>query len=249
MSIAHSVIKGIAGKVAIITGANSGIGLATVQRFLKDGAKVVAFDINVDKVSTLTHTVQGDVANMKDLDRLYAEVKAKYNKVDVVFANAGICRVCPIQYVTEAHFDQIYNVNVKGLYFTVQKALPMMGEGGSIILTSSIGGNKGLAGLGVYCSTKAAVRNLARSMAEDLKLQKIRTNVISPGVIETPIFNTLGLTAEQSKQMVESFRSLIPAGRSGQPEEIASVAAFLASSESSYMNGAEVVADGGWTQV
>src|SRR6266436_1295531 len=192
------------GKVAIITGGNSGMGLATAKLFVAEGAHVVITGRRQDQIdialkeigSNKAIGVQGDVANMKDLDRLYAIVKEKYGHIDIMFANAGLGNLAPIGQVTEENFDLHFNVNVKGLLFSVQKALPLMKEGGSIILNSSIAGSKGMPAFGVYAATKAAVRSFARSWTSDLKDRKIRVNTLSPGPITTPIFGKMGLSEQ-----------------------------------------------------
>ena len=185
----------LAGKIAIVTGGNSGIGLATAQLFAKEGAQVVITGRRKDELDKATAQIghnavgiQGDVAKLGDLDRLYAEVKSKFKKIDVLFANAGLIEMQPLGSITEASFELQFGVNVKGLLFTVQKALPLMGAGSSIILNSSVVNSKGVAGMGVYSATKAAVRSFARTWTSDLKGKNIRVNVVSPGPIETPIF-------------------------------------------------------------
>jgi NAD(P)-dependent dehydrogenase (short-subunit alcohol dehydrogenase family) len=237
-------------KTAVITGANSGIGLASVQRFLAEGATVYAFDRNIDEVSKITkYAVKGDVTKMSDIDKLYEEVSKNNHKLDVVFANAGVDQFCPFPQVTEAFFDNIMNINCKGLFFSVQKGLPLMNNGGSIILNASIASHKGLHGNSVYNASKAAVRSLARTLAMELGPRQIRANAINPGMIHTPIFKTLGMSEAQVAEMTKQFAALVPLGRGGLPEEIASTAAFLASEDGSYVNGIEIDVDGGWTQV
>lgn len=245
------------GMVAVITGGNSGMGLATAKRFVAEGAHVVItgrrqeqIDIALKEIgSNNAIGVQGDVANMKDLDRLYATVEEKYGHIDILFANAGLGKLAPIGQVTEENFDLHFNVNVKGLLFSVQKALPLMKEGGSIILNSSIAGSKGMAAFGVYAATKAAVRSFARSWTSDLKDRKIRVNTLSPGPIETPIFGKMGLSEPQVQEFAANIVQSVPLGRIGTPEEIASAVLFLASNESSYISGIELAVDGGMAQV
>jgi len=246
----------LAGKVAVITGGNSGMGLATAKLFVKEGAKVVItgrrqkeLDAAVKEIGPNATGVQGDVANLADLDRLYQVVKEKHGKVDVVFANAGAGEFVPLGQITEAHFDKLFNINVKGLLFTVQKALPLMPDGGSIILNGSIAGYTGSPAFSVYSATKAAVRSFARGWTNDLKERKIRVNTLSPGPIDTPIFDTVAPTKDQVEQLKTGFASQVPLGRMGRPEEIATVALFLASDDSSFVTGIDLTADGGMAQV
>jgi NAD(P)-dependent dehydrogenase (short-subunit alcohol dehydrogenase family) len=185
----------------------------------------------------------GDVSNLADLDRLYETVKQQKGRIDVLFANAGIGEVAPLGSITESHFDKIFSVNVKGLLFTVQKALPLFQDGGSIILTASVGGSKGFEGFSVYDATKAAIRSFARTWTVDLKQRKIRVNAVSPGPIDTPMLG------QQSEQVKTSLVSIVPLGRMGRPEEIAKAASFLASDDSSFVTGIELFVDGGQGQV
>jgi len=246
----------LAGKVAVITGANSGIGLETAKRFVEEGAQVVITGRRKDELDKAAAeigenvvAVKGDVSHLEDLDRLYAEVKEKFEHIDILFANAGLGQVAPLGAVTEEHFDREFDVNVKGLFFSVQKALPLFKDGGSIILNSSVAGHKGIGGFSVYSATKAAVRSFARSWTSDLKDRKIRVNAISPGPIETPIFGKLGLTQEQFTEFANTIVSSVPLGRVGQSEEVAAAATFLASDESSYITGIDLSDDGGQGQV
>ena len=245
----------LSGKVAVITGGNSGIGLATAKRFVEEGAQVVItgrrkkeLDEAAAQIGKNVTAVQGDVSRLEDLDRLYATVREKHGHIDVLFANAGLGSVAPLGAISEEHFDREFDINVKGVLFTVQKALPLFKDGGSIILNSSIAGQKGFGGFSVYNATKAAVRSFARSWTSDLKERKIRVNAISPGPIETPIFGKMGLSKEQSEQFVSQL-SQLPLGRTGRPDEIASAALFLASDESSYITGVDLSVDGGLAQV
>ncbi len=245
------------GKIAVITGGSSGIGLGTAKRFVEEGAQVVIFGRRekvlqeaADIIGRNVTTVMGDVARMEDLDRLYATVKEKHGHIDVLFANAGAGTVAPLAAATEAHFDQTFDVNVKGLFFTVQKALPLFKDGGSIILNSSVSNVKGLPAFSAYAASKAAVRSFARSWTMELLDRKIRVNTMSPGAIETPaLATTTGLTAEQAEAAVAQFTSQIPMGRRGKPEEIAAALVFLATDESSYITGIDLAVDGGWAQV
>lgn len=244
------------GKVAVITGANSGIGLATAKLFAAEGAQVVItgrrqteLDAAVKEIGHNAVGVQGDVSKLADLDKLFAEVKQKFGKIDVLFANAGIAEMAPLGQITEEHFDRSFDINVKGLVFTVQKALPLIVDGGSIILTSSIVNTKGMGAFSVYSATKAAVRSFARTWTSDLKDRKIRVNAISPGPIATPIFGKMGLHEEQMKEFGASVSAQVPMGRFGEPEEIAKAALFLAANDSSYVTGADLYVDGGMAQV
>jgi NAD(P)-dependent dehydrogenase (short-subunit alcohol dehydrogenase family) len=247
----------LSGKIAVITGGSSGIGLATAKRFVEEGAHVVITGRREKELKEAAvfikrnvTTVVGDVSRLEDLDRLYAVVKEKHGHIDILFANAGAGTIAPLAVATEAHFDQTFGVNVKGLFFTVQKALPLFKDGGSIILTSSVSNVLGLPGFSVYAASKAAVRNFARAWTMELKDRKIRVNSMSPGPTETPALETTtGLTAEQAKQAAAQFATQIPMGRRGTPEEIAAAVVFLASDESSYITGVDLAVDGGMAQV
>ena len=247
----------LAGKIAVITGGSSGIGLATAKRFVKEGAHVVITgrrEKELKKAAAIigrnVTTVAGDVSRLEDLDRLYAVVKEKHGHIDVLFANAGAGTVAPLAVATEAHFDRTFDVNVKGLFFTVQKALPLFKDGGSIILTSSVSNVLGLPAFSVYAASKAAVRNFARAWTLELKDRKIRVNSMSPGPIETPALETTtGLTPEQAREAAAQFTSQIPVGRRGQPQEVAAAVVFLASDESSFITGVDLAVDGGMAQV
>jgi len=239
----------LTGKVALITGGSEGIGFATAKEFISEGAFVFitgrrqsVLDEAVKKLGPNSFGVQADAAKLDDLDKLYAEIKKQKGKLDVVFANAGIYSGAPLSQITEEHFDSIYGVNVKGLVFTVQKALPLMSKGGSIILNGSVVAGKGFPGFSVYSSTKAAVRNFARGWTSDLKELGIRVNVVSPGPIDTPGIHTMG---GGSSAVLDSFASAVPLGRAGQPEEIAKAALFLASDDSSFVAGHDLLVDGG----
>jgi len=209
------------GKVAVITGGSSGIGLATAKRFVEEGAHVVITgrrEKELEKAATFIGgnitTVVGDVSRLEDLDRLYATVKKKHGRIDILFANAGVGTIAPLAMATEAHFDQTFDVNVKGLFFTVQKALPLFKEGGSIVLNSSVSNVLGLPGFSAYAASKAAVRNFARAWTLELKDRRIRVNAMSPGPTETPALETTtGLTPEQAEQAAAQFASQIPMGR------------------------------------
>lgn len=244
------------GKVAVVTGGNSGIGLATAQRFVKEGAYVYItgrrqeeLDKAVQRIGNHVTAVQGDVSRLADLDRLFATVKEKHGRVDVVFANAGGGEFMPLAQATEAHFDKYFNINVKGVLFTMQKALPLMGAGANAIFNASIVSQKGFEQFGVYNATKAAVRSLARTWAAELKGKNIRVNVVSPGPIVTPAIEGLTGSKEAADQMFAQMTAGIPLGRAGQPDEIAKAVVFLASDDASYVNGVELFVDGGMIQI
>ena len=247
----------LAGKIAVITGGSSGIGLATAKRFVNEGAYVFItgrrqseLDAAVSEIGHNVTGVQGDVSKLADIDKLYAAVKKQKGKLDIVFANAGTGAFAPLEQISEEHFDKQFNVNVKGLLFTVQKALPLLQPGGSIVLNASIVATKGSQALSVYSATKAAVRSFARTWSVDLKDRKIRVNAISPGIIPTPGYNTsLGMTQEQVDQFVQSSIPNIPVGRPGTTDEIAKAVSFLASDDSSYVTGIELFVDGGLAQI
>jgi NAD(P)-dependent dehydrogenase (short-subunit alcohol dehydrogenase family) len=231
--------------------------LATAKRFVEEGAHVVITgrrEKELKEASALIKrnitTVTGDVSRLEDLDRLYAVVKEKHGHIDILFANAGAGTIAPLAVATEGHFDQTFDVSVKGMFFTVQKALPLFKDGGSIVLNSSVSNVLGLPGFTAYAASKAAVRDLARGWTMELKDRKIRVNSMSPGAIDTPaLATTTGLTAEQAEQAVAQFTSQIPMGRRGMPEEIAAAVVFLASDESSYITGADLAVDGGMAQI
>jgi NAD(P)-dependent dehydrogenase (short-subunit alcohol dehydrogenase family) len=239
------------GKVAVITGATSGMALATAKLFVEEGAYVFItgrrqdqLDKAVREIGRNVTGVQGDVSNLADLDRLYDTVKAEKGHIDILFASAGVGEFnVPLGSITEEGFDKTFNVNVRGTLFTVQKALPLMRDGGSIIMNGSIASVKGFEGFSVYNASKAAVRSFARTWTVDLKARKIRVNVLSPGTIDTGVF--VGVP----KEIKDQFVSLIPMGRIGQPHEIATVALFLASDDSSFVTGIELFVDGGTAQI
>jgi NAD(P)-dependent dehydrogenase (short-subunit alcohol dehydrogenase family) len=246
----------LAGKVALITGGNSGMGLESARLFAQEGAKVIItgrrqaeLDAAVKYVGPNALGVQGDVSNLADLDRLFDTIRRKYDRLDIIFANAGFGVLTHVSKVTEAEFDAQFATNVKGLYFTVQKALPLLRDGSSIILNASIAASKGVENFSVYSATKAAVRSFARTLTTDLKSRKIRVNTLSPGPIDTPILTKAGLTSEQVAGWLESLKAGIPLGRIGRSDEIAKVALFLASDDSSYVTGIELTVDGGMAQI
>jgi NAD(P)-dependent dehydrogenase (short-subunit alcohol dehydrogenase family) len=238
------------GKVAVITAATSGMALATAQLFVNEGAYVFITGRRKDKLDEAVKAigrnvtgVQGDASNLADLDRLYQTVEKEKNKIDVLFASAGYGALAKIGEITEEHFDQTFDVNVRGTLFAVQKALPLFNDGGSIFLNGSIASIKGFPAFSVYAASKAAVRSFARTWLVDLKERKIRVNILSPGTIDTPALDPLGPQAK------EFFKSQIPRGEIGRPEEIATAALFLASSDSSFVNGIELFVDGGTAQI
>ena len=246
----------LAGKVAVVTGGNSGIGLATAERFAAEGAKVFLTGRRPEELAAAVKRVghgavgvQGDVAKLADLDRLYATVKDQAGRVDVVFANAGIAEFVPLAEATEAHFDRIFDVNVKGLLFTVQKALPLMPDGAAVVLNASIVAGKGAPAFGVYSASKAAVRSLARTWANELGGRHIRVNVVSPGMIETPGVEQLVGGKDAAAAMYEQMAKTIPLARHGQPDEVAKAVVFLASDDAGYVNGVELFVDGGMVSV
>jgi NAD(P)-dependent dehydrogenase (short-subunit alcohol dehydrogenase family) len=251
------IMKKFEGKVAVITGSNSGIGLATAQRFVQEGAHVYVtgrrqteLDEAVKEIGKNITGVQGDISNLADLDRLYSTVKQQKGQIDVLFANAGIGESMSLEKISEAHFDKTFNVNVKGVLFTVQKALPLFKDGGSIILNGSIASSKAMEGNTVYSATKAAVRSFARTWTLELRSRKIRINVVSPGPIDTPGLNNfirgMGMGEEQIKKAIISS---VPMGRMGAPDEVASAVLFLASDDSSFVTGVELFVDGGMAQI
>jgi NAD(P)-dependent dehydrogenase (short-subunit alcohol dehydrogenase family) len=245
------------GKIALITGGNSGIGLATAKRFVGEGAHVFItgrrkpeLDTAVKEIGGVNVTgVQGDVSNLADLDRLFAQIKHDKGRLDVLFANAGVAEYAPLGTITEAHYHTIFDVNVKGLVFTVQKALALMPDGASIILNASIVASKGLPANSVYSATKAAVRSFARTWATDLKQRRIRVNAVSPGPIDTPGLNNLVASTGAGEQRLKMIAGNVPLGRLGTPDEIAGAVLFLASDDSTYVTGTELFVDGGFAQV
>jgi NAD(P)-dependent dehydrogenase (short-subunit alcohol dehydrogenase family) len=244
------------GKVAVFTGGHSGIGFATAKRFVAEGAYVFItgrrqseLNAAVRGIGKNVTDVQGDVSNLADLDRLYSIVKQQKGRIDILFANAGLGEFATLREISETHFDKTFGVNVKGLLFSVQKAVPLFKDGGSIILNSSIAASKGVEGFSVYSASKAAVRSFARTWTVDLRDRKIRVNAISPGQIDSPALSDLMENEEQSSQLKKDLVSSVPLRRMGTPDEVAKVVTFLASDESSYVTGIELFVDGGAAQI
>jgi len=248
--------KKLAHKVAVITGGSTGMGLATAKRFVLEGADHVfitgrrkdVLDVAVAEIGEKATGIPGDVASLNDIDRLYESVKGYGRKLDVVFANAGVAQLARFDKVDEKFYDLHFNANVKGLFFSVQKALPLLNDGGAIILNASIATIKGFSEISVYSATKAAVRSFARSWTNELRERRIRVNAISPGNIDTPIFDTWQ-QGEALTKMKDDLAKNIPLGRLGDPDEIAKAVAFLASDEASYISGIELFVDGGVAQI
>jgi NAD(P)-dependent dehydrogenase (short-subunit alcohol dehydrogenase family) len=244
------------GKIALITGGNSGIGLATAKGFVNEGACVfitgrreAELTAAVKEIGKNVSGVQGDVSNLTDLDRLFSQIKKEKGKLDILFANAGVARLAKLGTITEEFYDTTFDINVKGVLFTVQKALPLMPDGASIILNASVVASKGLPMNSVYSATKAAIRSFARTWTTDLKDRHIRVNAVSPGSIDTPGFSDLMASGEAGQQRLKALSSLVPLGRLGKPEEIAKAVVFLASDDSSFVTGTELFVDGGFAQV
>ena len=243
-------------KVAVITGGNSGIGLSTAKLFKAEGARVVITGRRQDVIDSAIKEIGGDSIGFKsdtskldDIAALYEKVKDQFGKIDILFLNAGIAKFGPFTSVDEATFDEMVNINLKGLFFNVQKALPLLNEGASVILTTSIADQKGFPDTSVYSATKAAVRSLARTLSAELADKKIRVNAIAPGPIDTPIFEKLGAPEEAVEEIKGGFESMVPMKRMGSPDEIAGAALFLASDDSSFVLGVELVVDGGLAQL
>jgi NAD(P)-dependent dehydrogenase (short-subunit alcohol dehydrogenase family) len=244
------------GKVAVVTGGNSGIGLATAKRFQKEGAKVAisgrsrkTLDEAVRAMGNGVVAVQADVAKLTDLDKLYAEVSQKLGKIDVLFVNAGVAKFAPLGETSESVYDEQFDINIKGAYFTIKKALPLLNDGASIILNTSVAASTGTPGTSAYSSTKAALRSLARTAAAELVERGIRVNAVAPGPIVTPIFGKTGLPKEAFDAFAKEITAKVPMKRFGQPEEVAATVAFLASQDASYITGVEINVDGGLGQL
>jgi NAD(P)-dependent dehydrogenase (short-subunit alcohol dehydrogenase family) len=249
-------MKRLEGKVAVVTGGNSGIGLATAKRLQEEGAKVAisgrsqkTLDEAVKTVGNGVLAVQSDVSELGDLDKLYSEVSQKLGKIDVLFVNAGVAKFAPLAETSEKLYDEQFDINIKGAYFTIQKALPLLNDGASIILNTSVVDSTGTPGASAYAATKAALRSLARTAASELAGRGIRVNTVAPGPIETPIFEKTGLPKEALEQFAKETVANVPMKRFGQPEEVAATVAFLASRDASYITGVEINVDGGLGQV
>jgi NAD(P)-dependent dehydrogenase (short-subunit alcohol dehydrogenase family) len=249
-------MKRLEGKVAVVTGGNSGIGLATAKRLQEEGAKVAiagrsrkTLDDAVRSMGNGVVAVQTDVAKLTDVDKLYAEVSKKLGKIDVLFVNAGVAKFAPLSETSEDGYDEVFNINIKGAYFTIQKALPFLNDGASIILNTSVVDSKGFEGASAYSATKAALRSLARTAAAELVGRGIRVNAVAPGPIVTPIIERTGLPKEAIDQFVKETVAKVPMKRFGQPEEVAGAVAFLASQDASYITGVEINVDGGLGQI
>jgi NAD(P)-dependent dehydrogenase (short-subunit alcohol dehydrogenase family) len=249
-------MKRLEGKVAVVTGGNSGIGLATAKRLQEEGAKVAisgrskqTLDQAVKMIGNGVVAVQSDVAKLTDVDKLFAEVSHKLGKIDVLFVNAGVAKFAPLADTSESLFDEQFAINIKGAYFTIQKALPFLNDGASIILNTSVADSTGTAGASAYSATKAALRSLARTAAAELVGRGIRVNTVAPGPIVTPIFGKTGLSKDAIDEFAKGITAKVPMGRLGQPEEVAGVVAFLASQDASYMTGVEINVDGGLGQI
>jgi len=249
-------MKRLEGKVAVVTGGNSGIGLATAKRFQEEGARVAIFgrsrktlDEAVKTIGNGVVAVQGDIAQLADVDKLYTEVSQKLGRIDVLFVNAGIAKFVPFAETSESTYDEQFDVNIKGAYFTIQKALPLLNDGASIILNTSVVDQKGTAGASAYAATKAALRSLARTTAAELVGHGIRVNTVAPGPIVTPIFGRTGLPKQAVDEFAKEIVAQVPMKRFGQPEEVAGAVAFLASQDASYITGVEINVDGGLGQI
>jgi NAD(P)-dependent dehydrogenase (short-subunit alcohol dehydrogenase family) len=249
-------MKRLEGKVAVVTGGNSGIGLATAKRLQEEGARVAisgrskkTLDEAVKTIGNGVVAVQSDVSELGDLDKLYTEVSHKLGKIDVLFVNAGVAKFAPLSATTESLYDEQFDINIKGAYFTIQKALPSLNDGASIILNTSVADSTGNPGTSAYSATKAAMRSLARTLAAELAGRGIRVNTVAPGPIVTPILEKTGLSKEALDEFAKGAVAKIPMKRFGQPEEVAATVAFLASQDASYITGVEINVDGGLGQV
>jgi NAD(P)-dependent dehydrogenase (short-subunit alcohol dehydrogenase family) len=249
-------VKRLEGKVVVVTGGNSGIGLAAAKRLQEEGARVAIAGRSKQTLDEAVRTlgkgllaIQADVAKLTDVDKLYAEVSQKLGKIDVLFVNAGVAKFAPLAETSESLYDENFDINIKGAYFTIQKALPFLNDGASIILNTSVADSKGGAGLSAYSATKAALRSLARTAAAELVGRGIRVNAVAPGPIVTPIFARTGLPKEAFDEFAKEILAKTPMKRFGQPEEVAGVVAFLASQDASYITGVEINVDGGYGQI
>src|SRR6266849_5599379 len=252
----ETTMKRLEGKVAVVTGGNSGIGLASAKRLQEEGARVTiagrskkTLDEAVKTIGNGVLAVQTDVARLADVDKLYAEVSKKLGKIDVLFVNAGVAKFAPLAETSESLYDEQFDINIKGAYFTIQKAIPLLNDGASIILNTSVADRKGTAGTSAYSATKAALRSLARTAAAELAGRGIRVNSVAPGPIVTPIFGRTGLSKEALDEFAKDIVGKVPMKRFGQPEEVAGAVAFLASQDASYITGEEINVDGGLGQI
>jgi len=250
------MMKRLEGKVAVVTGGNSGIGLATAKRLQQEGARVAisgrsrkTLDEAVRTIGNGVLAIQADVAKMAELDKFYAEVSQKLGKIDVLFVNAGVAKLAPLAETSESIYDEQFDINIKGAYFTIQKALPLLNDGASIILNTSVADSQGNVGTSAYSATKAALRSLARTAAAELVGRGIRVNAVAPGPIVTPIFGRTGLPQETVDKWAKQIVERVPMKRFGQPEEVAATVAFLASQDASYITGVEINVDGGAGQI
>jgi len=249
-------MKKLEGKVAVVTGGNSGIGLASAKRLLEEGARVViagrsqkTLDEAAKQLGNGVLAIQADVSKLADIDKIYAAVQKKFGKIDVLFVNAGVAKFAPFSETTESLFDENFATNVKGAYFTIQKAIPHLNDGASVILNTSVAGIKGTEGTSAYSATKAALRSMARTAAAELVSRGIRVNAVAPGPIETPIFGRTGLPQAAIDEFTKNISTRVPMKRIGTSDEVAGTVAFLASSDSSYITGEELHVDGGLGQI